>query len=54
LEKCTIARYFPNNKNVDIKFTAHEAQYRNIGKSNNLEVFGNNKAKGLNRIAKIG
>ena len=37
-----------------MKFTAHDAQYRNIGKSNNLEVLGNNKPKGLNRIAKIG
>ena len=29
------------------------AQYRNIGKTNNLKVFGNNKPKGINRIAKI-
>ena len=30
------------------------AQYRNIGKPNNLKVSKINKQKGLNRIAKIG
>jgi hypothetical protein len=30
------------------------AQYRNIGKPNNLKVFGSNKPNGQNRIAKIG
>jgi len=29
------------------------AQYRNIGKPNNLKVFGSNKPKGINWIAKI-
>jgi hypothetical protein len=26
-------------------------QYQNIGKPNNLKVFGSNKPKGINRIA---
>jgi hypothetical protein len=30
------------------------AQYQNIGKQNNVKVFGSNKAKGINRRAKIG
>jgi len=29
------------------------AQYRNIGKPNNLKLFGSNKLKSLNKIAKI-
>ena len=51
------------NKNVDIKLSAHDAflvtfiryaQNRKIGKPNILKVFGSNKTKGPNRIAKIG
>ena len=52
------------NKNVDIKFSAHDAfsgitfiryaQNRKIGKTNNLNFLGAIKPKGLNRIAKIG
>ena len=36
------------DNNVDIN-----AQNRNIGTQNNLRVFGSNKPKGRNRIAKI-
>ena len=57
LQKCSIAGYFPNNKNSrhvsGITFI-RQAQYRNIGKPNDLKVFGNNTPKVLNRIAKIG
>jgi predicted transcriptional regulator len=51
------------NKNVDIKFSAHDAvseitfisyaQHLKIGKPNNLKLLGTIKPKGLNRIAAI-
>jgi hypothetical protein len=34
----------------EITFIGYD-QYRNIGKPNNLKVFGSNKPRGLNRIA---
>ena len=55
-EKCTIVGNFPNNKNarhVSVITFIRYAQYRNIGKPNNLKVFGNNKPKVLIRRAKI-
>jgi hypothetical protein len=43
-----------NNKNVvDIKFSAHDVQYQNIGKSGYLKVFVSNKLKNLNRRANL-
>ena len=51
------------NKNVDIKFSAHDAvseitfisyaQHLKIGKPNNLKFLSTIKPKGLNRIAAI-
>jgi len=48
-----------DNKNVDIKFSAHDAFLEQpssgiIGKPNKLKVFWNNKTKDLNMISKIG
>ena len=43
---------FPKNQNVDFKFSAY-AQYRNIGKRNNLRVFGSNTIKGPKPDSKI-
>jgi len=36
------------SKYVNIKFSAHDA-FRNIGRPNNLKVFGSNKPKGQNK-----
>jgi hypothetical protein len=39
----------PSSGTLKITFI-RDAQYRNIGKPNNLKVFGSNKPKGLNRM----
>jgi hypothetical protein len=43
-----------NKPKVPNRIATTSAQYRNIGKPNNLKVFGSNKIKSPNRKAKIG